>query len=249
MKLERIIAVRTSKTVYKQDDKVVKLFDERYSKADVLNEALNQARVEETGLNIPRLLEVTKLEGKWAIIMEHIPGITLEELIRRNPESADGYMELFVDLHREIHNKRVPLMGKLKDKLKYKIASTDLIATMRYELQTRLDAMPRHEQLCHGDFNPSNIIINENGTAYILDWSHATLGEAMADVARTYLLFWMKGDITGAEKYLDMYCQKEDTDKHEVLRWIPLVAAARLAEGKKVEREFLLHWIDVVEYE
>ena len=64
---DKIIAVRTSKTVYRDGDTVIKVFDENYSKADVLNEALNQARIEETGLNIPKILEVSKMDGKWAL--------------------------------------------------------------------------------------------------------------------------------------------------------------------------------------
>ena len=67
-----VIVERPTKIIYREGDKVVKLFDEHYSKSDILNEALNQARVEETGLNIPKLLEVTKIDGKWAIILEEI---------------------------------------------------------------------------------------------------------------------------------------------------------------------------------
>ena len=63
MNTDKVIAVRTTKTVYRDGDKVIKVFDEHYSKADILNEAVNQARVEETGLNIPKLLEVTKVGG------------------------------------------------------------------------------------------------------------------------------------------------------------------------------------------
>ena len=59
MKLDRVIAVRNNKTIYRDGDKCIKVFDKNYSKADVLNEALNQARIEETGLNIPKILEVT----------------------------------------------------------------------------------------------------------------------------------------------------------------------------------------------
>ena len=59
MNLDKIIAVRTSKTVYRDGDTVVKVFDKDYQKTDVLNEALNQARVEETTLCIPKVLEVT----------------------------------------------------------------------------------------------------------------------------------------------------------------------------------------------
>ena len=54
MNLDRIIAVRNNKTVYRDGDRCLKVFNEGYSKADVLNEALNQARIEETGLNIPK---------------------------------------------------------------------------------------------------------------------------------------------------------------------------------------------------
>ena len=42
--LDRMIAVRNRKTVYRDGDKCIKVFDESYSKADILNEALNQAR-------------------------------------------------------------------------------------------------------------------------------------------------------------------------------------------------------------
>ena len=44
MNLDRVIAVRNTKTIYRDGDKCVKVFNNNYSKADVLNEALNQAR-------------------------------------------------------------------------------------------------------------------------------------------------------------------------------------------------------------
>ena len=37
MKLERVIAVRNNKTIYRDGDRCVKVFDDHYSKADVLN--------------------------------------------------------------------------------------------------------------------------------------------------------------------------------------------------------------------
>ena len=43
MKLDRIIAVRNNKTVYRDGELCMKVFDATYSKADVLNEALNYA--------------------------------------------------------------------------------------------------------------------------------------------------------------------------------------------------------------
>ena len=203
MNLDRIIAVRNNKTVYRDGDLCMKVFDASYSKADVLSEALNQARVEETGLNIPKVHEVTLMDGKWTIVTDYIKGKTLSQLMLENPEKKDEYLEFFVNLQIEVQSKRCPLLTKLRDKMSRKISQTDFDATTRYELYTRLDDMPKHSKLCHGDFNPSNIIISDGGAPYILDWSHATQGNGSADAARTYLLFWLSGDINGAEKYLD----------------------------------------------
>ena len=249
MKLDNVIAVRKNKTIYRDGDTCIKVFDENYSKADVLNEALNQARIEETGLNIPKIHEVTMVDGKWAIVSEFIGGKTLSQLMEENKDKREEYLELLVKLQLEVHSKRCPLLNKLKDKMNRKISESDLDATTRYELHTRLEGMPKHTKVCHGDFNPSNIIVSEDGTAYILDWSHATQGNASADVARTYLLFCLSGDTETAKKYLDLFCKKSDTAMQYVQKWMPIVAASQSVKGNPDEREFLLSWVNVVEYE
>jgi len=249
MNLDRIIAVRNNKTIYRDGSVCLKVFNSDFSKADILNEALNQARVEETGLNIPKVHEVTVIDGKWTIVSDYIKGKTLAQLMEEDPQKKDEYMDLFVNLQLEVHSKESPLLTKLKDKMSRKISLSDLSATVRYDLHTRLEAMPKHKKLCHGDFNPSNIIISDDGTPYILDWSHATQGNASADAARTYLLFWLGGNITGADKYLDLFCEKSDTAKQYVQKWMPIVAASQSVKGNEKEREFLNSWINVVDYE
>ena len=249
MKLDRVIAVRNNKTIYRDGDRCIKVFNKEYSKADVLNEALNQARIEDTGINIPKILEVTMIDGKWAIVSEYIKGKTLAQLIAEDEEKKAEYINLLVDLQMGVHAKTCSLLGKLKDKMSRKIAETDLDATTRYDLHTRLESMPKHNKICHGDFNPSNVIIAEDGTPYILDWSHATQGNASADVARTYLLFWLSGDSEGAEFYLDTFCKKSNTQKQYVQKWMPIVAASQSVKGNDHEREFLMNWVGVVDYQ
>ena len=249
MTLERVIAVRNAKTVYRDGDLCVKVFNKEFSKADVLNEALNQARIEETGLNIPKIHEVTKIDGKWAIVSDFIKGKTLQQLMDEEPEKKEEYLNMFVDLQLSVLDKTCPLLNKLKDKMNRKISMAELDATTRYDLHTRLNGMPKHNKVCHGDFNPSNIIIAEDGTPYIIDWSHATQGNGAADAARTYLLFWLKGDIKTANQYLDLFCEKSDTAKQYVQKWMPIVAASQSVKGNEKEREFLLSWVNVVEDE
>ena len=171
-----VIAERKTKTVYRDNDKTIKLFVENYSKSNILNEALNQARVEETGLNVPELLEVTKMENRWALISEHIEGKSLQDIMDENPEKIEEYMDVLAQ--------KAPMLNKLKDKMQRKIAETDLNATIKYDLNTRLESMQKNNQICHGDFNPSNIIIQPDGTPYIIDWAHVTQGNGAADTRR-----------------------------------------------------------------
>ena len=244
-----ILAERSHKVIYKDGDTVLKVFDSDFSKADILNEALNQARIEETGLNVPKLLEVGIIDGKWAIRTEYVPGKTLAKLMEENPDKIDEYLDLFVNIQKEIFSKEAPLLNKIKDKFNRKISASRFDATTRYELHTRLDSMKNHKKICHGDFTPSNIIITPGGDYSILDWSHVTQGNAAADAARTYMLFCLKGMDEVAEKYLALFCKKTDTAKQYVQRWMPIVACTQSVKGKAEEQDFLERWVNVVDYE
>ncbi len=245
----RVIAARTSKTIYREGDKVIKVFDEDFSKADILNEALNIARVEETGIPMPRVQGVEIVDRKWAIVTDFIEGKTMARLMEEEPEKKQQYLERLVDIQMELHTKSAPMLSFLHEKMRRKISQTGLDATTRYELDARLDSLPKHRKLCHGDFNPSNVVIKPDGGYAVLDWAHATQGNASADVARTYLLFWLNGDMEGADQYLDLFCKKSDTAKQYVQKWLPIVAASQSVKGKPEEREFLMGWVNVVEYE
>ena len=245
----KLIVERPYKKVYKCDKSIVKVFDNTHPKADVFNEALNTARVEAAGLDIPKLQEVTQVDGKWAIAIEYKDGKTLEEMMAVDPGNMEKYMEDFVDLQLEVHSKKAPLLNKLKDKLARQINSlTELDATARYELMTRLESMPKHAKVCHGDFNPSNVIVGKNGKMTVVDWAHATQGNASADAAMTYLLFALKNQET-ADLYMKIFCKKSDTAKQYVQQWLPIVAAAQLTKNNELEKDFLMKWIDVMDYQ
>lgn len=249
--LENEIAKRPTKSVYKDNDNTIKLFVENYSKASILNEALNQARVEEgTDLNIAKLKEITKINNRWALVSEHIDGTSLQELMDKNPEKMDEYMDMLVKIQLEVLSKQVPMLNPIKDKYKRKITKSELISdTTKYELLQRLAGMKDHTKLCHGDFEPGNIIIKEDGSYYIIDWAHVTQGNASADAARTFLIFSMQGKNDLAEKYLELFAQKSGIAKHNIQLWIPIVAAVELTRQKDGEQEFLKQWIDIKNYE
>ena len=251
MKLEEnnIIVKRPYKTVYRCDDSIVKVFAETHPKSDVFNEALLTARIEETDLDIPKVKGVTQIDGKWAIEIEYKEAKTLEEMMKSDRSNIDKYMSDFVDLQIKVHSQRSPLLKGMKDKITRQINSLKILdATTRYELLTRLESMPKHNKVCHGDFNPSNVIVGKNGKMTVVDWAHATQGNASADAAMTYLLFALKDQET-ADLYLNMFCKKSDTARQYVQQWLPIVAASQLAKENELEKEFLMRWIDVIDYQ
>ncbi len=103
-----ILLERPNKVIYRDGNYAVKQFDANYSTSDVLNEALNQARVEETGLPIPKLVEVRKKDDKWEIVMDYIPGKTMKQLLEEDPSREDEILDRFVDIQLSIHATAAP---------------------------------------------------------------------------------------------------------------------------------------------
>ncbi len=255
MELKNFIASGDIYDVYESDGMAVRVYKDAKYKEKCLYAALTHARVEtaltNTELKIPVLREVSLIDGKWAISMEWIEGKTLGMLIDENPEMTDLYVDRLVDIQCEIHKQYMPLLSKLKDKLWRQIEALSTIgeidAIKKYELQTRLESMPKHQKLCHNNFDPDCVIINEEGT-YVLNWGSARQGNASADAAKTFLLLSLKRPEL-AESYLDKYCQKTGTSKHYVQRWLPIVAAAQLDKGIPEQKDLLMRWLDVFDWQ
>ena len=248
MKLENVVASKKAKKTYREGNTWIKMFDEN-SKVDVLSQALNHALIEETDIKIPKMLEVNTSEGNYTIVTEYVEGVSIQDLMDKSPEREDEYLEMFVDIQMSIHNNRAPGLKKLKDKMAAKISMSELDETLKYDLHTRLFSMPKHQKVCHGDLKPSRVIVSDDGEIYITDWAHVTQGNASADVSRTYLTFCLEGKTELAEKYLDLFCKKSGTTKRYVQKWFPIVAASQTVKKNSHERELLLKWVDVVEYE
>lgn len=251
MELYNKIAERKNKEIFIEDGKVIKLFVPTHPKSNILNEALNHARVDESSnLNVPKLIEVKKYGDRWALVTEYIEGKTISELMQEDPDNFDEYLELFVKVQLTVLKNNVPLLNRIKEKFTRKLENaTNIDDNTKYELLGRLQGMKNHEELCHGDYHPSNVIVQSTGKVYVIDWAHVTQGNAAADAARTFLLFSMEGKEDLAEQYLNLFSKMSKIPKESVQRWIPIVAATQMTKNIPEEQEFLSKWINVVDYE
>ena len=249
-KKDAVLQQRTDKVVCRDKDTVLKIFGPNYKVSLILNEAMNEARAAETGLPVAKVLEVLKLREHWCIRREYIEGETLADLMAKDKKNMTKYLKDFVAIQCKIFSKTSDRMGNLADKLDKQISASPVDKITRYDLHMKLQSYPRGTALCHGDFNPTNVILTPSGDWRVIDWSHVRLGDPCADVARSYLLFWLSGHVAAAEKYLELACEALKVPLHEVQKWLPIVAAAESSrEQTPKNHELLLHWASVVDYE
>ena len=245
-----VLLERVDKVVTRDKNTVLKIFGPTYKVSAILNEAMNEARAAETGLPVAKVIEVLKLRDHWCIRREWVEGKTLADVMASDKKNLMKYLKEFVAIQCEIFSKTSERMGNLADKLDKQISASPLPKETRYDLHMKLQSFARGKALCHGDFNPTNVIITPEGEWRVIDWSHVRLGDPLADVARTYLLFWLAGYVAAAEKYMTLACEALKAKVADVQKWLPIVAAAESAkEQSKKNSELLLHWASVVDYE
>lgn len=243
MNLDKIIAVRNSKTIYRDGNKCLKFFNKVYSKAKVLNEAYNQSRAEETELPVPKVLEVKKIDEKWVIISEFIKGETLEEIMKTAPEKNHDHLEKLIDIQCSVYTKSSDFLQDMNSHIIQNISKSNLEESIKNSLLSTLIKIPEQKDFCHGDINPSNIIITEDNKAFIVDWAHASRGNRIADAALTFLFFRYNHDDKTAALYLETFCSKTGITKDQFEEWIPIMAASKYAKANERERNFLMSFI------
>ena len=247
---ERIILKqRPNKTVYREGTVVIKEYVPSHPKDAVFSEAYIHSCVESSGLSIPKILSVVPQDGGWALSMEYIEGRTLAQMMEEHPEEEEEDLERLVEIQLEVGSCRVPRLRNTRSKMAEIIKSMEeLDKSTRYELLVRIHGMKQHTKLCHGDFVPENVIIREDGSYCVLDWTHATSGNAGADAAITYMRFCLSQP-EYADEYLRIFCEKSGMSLNYVQTWMPVVAAVQLSKHKESEEELLSQWIQVAEYQ
>ncbi|WP_077617492.1 phosphotransferase family protein [Bacillus sinesaloumensis] len=234
MILGKPIASGNTAKIYLSDNKIIKVFNDFLPDSESINEAKKQEYAYTCGLPVPMVLDVTKINGKQAIIMEYVEGATLGDLFLKDQEQAEHYLKLSVDVQLNIHSIIPDSMEPMYDKLYRQIEGVKVLDKRQKNLLLeKLDSFSYTKRLCHGDFHLFNLIMKGNQVV-VIDWVDSSAGDIRADVYRTYLLY-SQFSTELSELYLRIYCEKSGILRSEVLRWAPIIAGARLSENVSSE--------------
>ena len=241
--LGRLLATGNTAEIFEWGSRVMKLYKSPAAKRAAFREAATSAGVEALGLPVPRVWDVHEVEGRWGVVFDRVSQKSFADQMLGKRDDVSRYLECMVRLHIRIHSHQAIQFAGLKVRLAADIAASTLLDKLCK--QGLLDAfvdMPDGDRLCHGDFHPLNIL-GDIADPVIIDWVDARRGEPAADVCRSYLLLKLHAAEI-ATAYLDTYCRFSNMDRDTILRWLPYVAAAKLAEDVPSERDGLLEIID-----
>ena len=210
---------------------------------------------------MPAVHEVTAVAGRPGIVMERIEGTDLLTLIGRRPWTLFRAGRICGELHAQLHEAQAPSsIPPLRAVLRMRIESVGpVLGELKRVALEALEELPDGDRLCHGDFHPANILM-DGDTPVLIDWSNATRGDPMADVARTRMMLRLGEPPPGTSillramalvgrnlllsLYLRSYRRRRPLDMEQVERWEVPVTAARLAEGIAEEVPALLRFLE-----
>ncbi len=182
MNLGNPIASGNTASIYLEEGNVIKIFNELLPCGEAGYEADKQKLAYSVGLPVPKILEVKKIEGKQAIIMEYVQGKTLGELISDSPGDTGHYMDLSVDIQLKIHSMKIDGLEPMKRKLANQIKGAgELSQRLKDVLINKLEKITFEGRLCHGDFHLNNLIMSDGGSVTIIDWIDSSSGDIRAD--------------------------------------------------------------------
>ena len=232
-----IIYESKRKIVYRDGDKAIKTYNDTYALSQILNEALNQAKVSEEGISVPKVYEVTKYNGRNGIVMDYIEGDNLETIVSNNANDDGKYIDLFANTyHNLIQNKNLNLNNSY-GRIKNKIFASELPTNIKYGLFYKLREMEFSRDIIHGDYAFSNLVITKDGKPVIFDWGHVAYGDKKFDIAITYALFELKGRKDLGELYLNKMKELDGVDREQVLKVLILAYIYIVDRYDEVERK------------
>ncbi|HEX3023361.1 MAG TPA: aminoglycoside phosphotransferase family protein [Lachnospiraceae bacterium] len=248
--MEKIGSGATAEVYLYDENRIVKVFHEDKDEGGIEEEFICSRAVEGVGINVPRFIERTVINGRKAIIQEYICGKSLLEEMMQPDLDMETLVNEFAKLHHDIHTCREVPLESVKTKLARKIGwSNELDSEVIRKVYALLDSLPEGNALLHNDFHPGNVIHNDKGY-YTIDWCDASCGNPIADVARTSLVYdcvslpdgipqEIADSINQTRKmfgtmYESAYAKLTDENMDMLKKWKVVVAAARMFCEDKV---------------
>ena len=217
-------------------------------------EAATQQFVHENGYPAPFPLAVEvglAALGRPFMIMERVPGVPMLDTATGKPLGVLGLARRMADVHAALHQLPVsgcPLPAEGGTLVERRLANLErtieqLPVRLPEEVSRALAwlkdnqsvVMPEDVSICHQDFHPLNLMVDDGGDMSVIDWSGAALGDRHADIASTLVLL-RAPPIAPPNKWLDRFLFRYG---RRILAWLYL---RRYRSQLPIDADRLRYW-------
>ena len=179
-------------TVYRLDDeRIVKVYRKEHNLEFIEREQQYAKSAFVSGIPSVITFDIVKVGECYGVVFEAMNSDTLSHAIVTEPEKKDEYIMKYVQLAKTLHTTEIKgdtiitlkelLYSRLDDEFMKEVLSAEEIAV----LHSIVDAMKDTNTLVHGDFHPSNIML-QNGELMLIDMGEVTRGVPIYDVASVF---------------------------------------------------------------
>jgi aminoglycoside phosphotransferase (APT) family kinase protein len=248
--LKRIGEGREAEVFALDDRRVLRL-----ARSAALAEALDHEHAalraaDAAGVPVPRVFDRVEVEGRPGLVVERLGTGNLLLEIGARPWRVFPISRELGELHARIHAVAAPqTLPSVHERLRARLESPLVPPAVRDRALRLLETLPEGDRLCHGDFNPANVLRGADGSASVIDWTAASRGHPDADYARAKLVMRYGAvgpDATVAVRALARVGRQllwqgyRRAYPRAPERWFAVMAAARLAEDIPEERATIL---------
>jgi aminoglycoside phosphotransferase (APT) family kinase protein len=154
-------------------------------------------------VSVPQAYEIVTYGQAPCLVMEKLPGRDWYSDLGSHPLRLVGLPSGLASLHaRVLGTEGNPGFETNHGKARYCLEHSEALGPgTKDRLLRLLETLETGTTLCHGDFHPGNII-GAPGKDFIIDWSSATTGSPLFDIAHTYLLLMNTPRLAGVSDQL-----------------------------------------------
>ncbi len=241
---QQLVTGRSSDLFTWGEDHVVKLLKRRFRREAAENERHYTIRARAEGIPVPAVGDVVEVGGRNGLVFERLRGSTIKDVVLARPWMVGHYVGMLAKLHAAMHSRRGSSLPRQRRQIQRRISTEAALSRdVKLACVRALAQLDDGDAFCHGDLHSANVLLSERGPC-IIDWSGATRGDPMADVAITLLgmrhgHYYLSGlslklmarllSNLGAHLYLRRYRSLRPAPSHELRAWRPVLAAARLS--------------------
>jgi len=190
--MKEIARGRTAKVYLIDDDRILKLFEQWVPESDAQREYDISSYIYSNGIRAPQPFGIVKKDNLLGIEFEYVKGVSMLEFMSKKPfdilKLAKNLAEAQFEINKLVlSSEELGLMPSYKKKLENHIKRSHFSEKEKKKLTLLLEKTEDKYNLCHGDFHPDNVLINDEGY-YVIDWLNCNYCDPLFDVSRTKLL-------------------------------------------------------------